>query len=190
LGIKRLHRKRRNYLHNLTQPLYYPARNTNNLIINRVNKVSPLLKFNLIHTPTFITQPHSHELVNATVLFSKTQTIINVLSNLLCFKNFFINPKLNKPYYQNLIYLVLNRKLGQQYNLNNNLSPHAIFRKKLCKKVLNSFTNKNFDENITPWYYHTLIRFIEHCSGTKIIFQFYPFINQLVSFDNIMRYKK
>jgi hypothetical protein len=71
-----------------------------------------------------------------------------------------------------------------------NLIPHVAFNKTLNKKVLDSFTNKNFDEPITPWYYHTLIRFIENCSGQKVIFQFYPFISQTIKIEDTARYKK
>jgi hypothetical protein len=71
-----------------------------------------------------------------------------------------------------------------------NLTPHPLFIKTLNKSVLSSFANKQFDEAITPWYYHTLVRFIENCSGKKVLFQFYPFVNQSVSPEHRMRYKR
>ena len=82
------------------------------------------------------------------------------------------------------------RDLFTPNNIITNLLPHSSFTKTLNKKVLDSFTNKNFDEVITPWYYHTLIRFLENCSGKRVIFQFYPFIDQSVTTDNVARYKK
>jgi len=83
-----------------------------------------------------------------------------------------------------------NKKFLSNYRLNTNLVPHSSFRKSLNKKVLNSFTNKSLDENLIPWYYHTLVRFLEHCSGKKIFFQFYPFMHQSVSAEHAARYSR
>jgi len=60
----------------------------------------------------------------------------------------------------------------------------------MSKKVLNSFSNKSFQTNIVPWYYNTLIRFIEDCSGKKVLFQFYPFINQEMTLEFVARYRR
>ena len=71
-----------------------------------------------------------------------------------------------------------------------NLVPHYSFNKGMAKKVLNSFSNKSFQTNLVPWYYNTLIRFIEDCSGKKALFQFYPFINQEMTADFVARYRR
>lgn len=100
--------------------------------------------------------------------------------------------KSNKIYFNKIKSLskIVNHKLLLSGSLITNLIPHVAFNKTLNKKVLDSFTNKNFDEPITPWYYHTLIRFIENCSGQKVIFQFYPFISQTIKIEDTARYKK
>jgi hypothetical protein len=71
-----------------------------------------------------------------------------------------------------------------------NLVPHSSFNKSVSKKVLNSFSNKSFQTNLVPWYYNTLIRFMEDCSGKKILFQFYPFINQEMTPEFVARYRR
>jgi len=71
-----------------------------------------------------------------------------------------------------------------------NILPHNKFKYTYVKKFFSSFSNQKLRSNITPWYYHTLIRFLENYTGKKILFQFYPFVNQEISKDSIMRYKK
>ena len=71
-----------------------------------------------------------------------------------------------------------------------NLTPHKSFNKQFSKKVLNSFANRLFREDLIPLYQNTLIRFIEFCTGKKAMFQFYPFVNQHVEKDYMVRYKK
>ena len=72
----------------------------------------------------------------------------------------------------------------------NNLIPDVSLRKVISKTVLNSFKNNFFQENVISWYHNTMIRFIEDCSGKKVIFQFYPFMSQDVTADFIVRYKR
>jgi len=45
-------------------------------------------------------------------------------------------------------------------------------------------------EDFIPHYYHTLIRFIENVTGKKPILQFYPFLNQNIPIDDVVRYKQ
>jgi hypothetical protein len=71
-----------------------------------------------------------------------------------------------------------------------NLVPHDSFRKHFSKKVLNSFANRLFRENIIPYYQNTLVRFIEYCTGRKVLFQFYPFVNQHIDKSSMVRYKR
>ena len=190
ISIKKLIRKRRNYLFSLTQTNYYPSRNIDNTALKKLN----LLEIkNSKKTKLFFNDLNFLNTRNSVVLFSKPQNIFKVLNNSIFLKQIFLTNKSvrhNQSLHLRLISKLINLKTLQTLKLNTNLTPHSSFNKNLSKKVLNSFTNKNFDEDITPWYYHTLIRFIEHCSGTKVVFQFYPFVNQLVSFDNLMRYKR
>jgi len=71
-----------------------------------------------------------------------------------------------------------------------NLVPHNSFRKHFSKKVLNSFANRLFREDIIPYYQNTLIRFMEYCTGRKVLFQFYPFVNQHIDKSSMVRYKR
>lgn len=71
-----------------------------------------------------------------------------------------------------------------------NLAPHESFQKTLSKNVLNSLANQRFREDVIPFYQNTLIRFIEFCTGRRAIFQFYPFVNQHVGKDYMVRYHR
>jgi hypothetical protein len=75
-------------------------------------------------------------------------------------------------------------------NIYTNLIPDAVFNKNLSKVVLNSFKNNFFQENVISWYHNTMIRFLEDCTGKKILFQFYPFMSQDIDLDFIVRYKR
>jgi hypothetical protein len=76
---------------------------------------------------------------------------------------------------------------GQPYLTN--LHPHNKFTFVIFKKIYAFFANNKIHKNIIPLYYHTLIRFIENCSGKKALLQFYPFVNQCIEKDFIVRYK-
>jgi hypothetical protein len=71
-----------------------------------------------------------------------------------------------------------------------NLYPHESFQKQLSKRVLNSFANRKFREDIIPTYQNAIIRFIEFCTGKKALLQFYPFVNQHISKEYMIRYKR
>jgi len=70
-----------------------------------------------------------------------------------------------------------------------NLQPHNGFKFTIFKKIYAFFANNKIHKNIIPLYYHTLIRFVENCSGKKTLLQFYPFVNQCINKDFIIRYK-
>lgn len=69
-----------------------------------------------------------------------------------------------------------------------NLHPHAAFQKVLTKKIVSSLATRLFAQNVTPWYYNTVIQFLEHCSGLKVLWQYYPFLNQEVTSTARLRY--
>jgi hypothetical protein len=71
-----------------------------------------------------------------------------------------------------------------------NLLPANCFKYRLTRKIYNSTKLQTIQENFTPWYYNTLVRFMEHCSGKKCLFQFYPFVNNDVEHEFYVRYKK
>ena len=72
---------------------------------------------------------------------------------------------------------------------NNNLLPSKSFKKIVTKQAFDFFSSYKFYENIIPWYHNTLIRFFEHVSGLKSLLQIYPFINQNITYDWIIRYR-
>jgi hypothetical protein len=71
-----------------------------------------------------------------------------------------------------------------------NLIPSTAFDKTFSKSVINSLANQRFREDVIPFYQNTLIRFIEFCTGRRAIFQFYPFVNQHVEKDFMVRYHR
>ena len=110
-------------------------------------------------------------------------------SNKLLLKSILATPMFKKQSIIQSLTTSLNVKNYLNLNLNTNIAPHPSFTKSLNKKVLNSFTNKAFNENLIPWYQHTFVRFIEDCTGKKILLQYYPFLSQTVDAKAFTRYK-
>jgi hypothetical protein len=82
------------------------------------------------------------------------------------------------------------KSFNVNYNFDySNLQPHKSFKYIISKKILSLFSTNKIREDVIPLYYNTLIRFMEHCSGKKIFLQLYPFLNQNVAYDYIVRYK-
>ena len=86
------------------------------------------------------------------------------------------------------------------FNLSNNYFPtnNSLFNKsnivtfhsfnyKLKRRVLKAFTYDTFSPNVTMWYYHTIIRFIENCTGKKVYLKFNPFIENSLTFNDLSR---
>ena len=71
-----------------------------------------------------------------------------------------------------------------------NLVPHSSFTFSVSRKIFSFLSIKVLASRVTPWYYNNIIRFIEDLTGRKVLFQFYPFMSQEVSKDNVVRYKK
>ena len=80
----------------------------------------------------------------------------------------------------------LNKLNLQPYS---NITPQQTFNKVLTKQLSSLFSMNKIREDIIPFYYHTLVRFIEHCSGKKFLFQFYPFLHQNINLNYVIRYK-
>ena len=101
--------------------------------------------------------------------------LLNTLTNPATFKN-------NSEF--------LLRKFSMTTDLSyTNLQPHKSFSYITSKKILSLFSTNKIREDIIPLYYNTLIRFMEHCSGKKIFIQLYPFLNQNITYDYVVRYK-
>ena len=70
---------------------------------------------------------------------------------------------------------------------NSNLWPSSIFKYAVRRKILKVFTYNKFLPNVTMWYYNTLIRFMENCSGKKVYLKFNPFIENSLTFSDLAR---
>jgi hypothetical protein len=94
---------------------------------------------------------------------------------------------------ERLLFSLPNTLLSLPYNKNthntNNILPCNSFSHTLLKKVYSSLSQNKINLNFIPIYYTTLIRFMENISGNKILIQFYPFVNQSVSENFIIKYK-
>lgn len=90
--------------------------------------------------------------------------------------------------YNSLLLRLVSKNLGQLKF--SNIIPAKCFKYILTRKIYNLTKLQTIQENFTPWYYNTLVRFMEHCSGKKCLFQFYPFVNNDVEHEFYVRYKK
>lgn len=70
-----------------------------------------------------------------------------------------------------------------------NLTPSNKFSYVFLKKVFSSQSMSKLSKNFIPIYHNTLIRFIENMSGSSVIIQFYPFVDQSISKYFLIRYK-
>jgi hypothetical protein len=55
---------------------------------------------------------------------------------------------------------------------------------------VSSRVNFFLKDNVTPWIYNNVIRFIEFCSARKVLIQIYSFMNQSVDINFIILYKR
>ena len=153
--------------------------------------VTPIIaSSNLKHSP-LLTTPisgsgmknfNSHSLINTDnfiAAFISSPFIIKLLSD--GSRSFIKNSHFTIT---NLLY-----KDRREFALSNFL-PAKCFKYSLSRKIYNSTKLQTIQENFTPWYYNTLVRFMEHCSGKKCLFQFYPFVNNDVEHEFFVRYKK
>ena len=119
-----------------------------------------------------LSNPFLLKLVNSTSIYNPTR----LLNNLSQFDRLLTSRLLISTHPSNL-------------NINSNIQPHSSFKYVLTKQLSSLFSMNKIREDIIPFYYHTLVRFLENCSGKKILFQFYPFAHQNISPDFIVRYK-
>ena len=82
-----------------------------------------------------------------------------------------------------------NHNNAQGIFTHNNLMPSTSVRLNINKEAYNLLAVNKLMKRIVPFYYHTLVRFMEHCSGKKSIFKFYPFVHQNVKRDFFVRYR-
>ena len=68
-----------------------------------------------------------------------------------------------------------------------NTNPLNFFSLIFKRKFIDIHKNSSFNLNITMWYYVSLVRFIENCSGLKTTLLFNPFIENSLSYTDIAR---
>jgi hypothetical protein len=74
--------------------------------------------------------------------------------------------------------------------LGSNLIPnYNCFNYKLVKHIHSAGLNYSFRENVTPWVYNTVIRFMEYFSGKKVCLDMYSFMSQSIDTNYIALYK-
>jgi hypothetical protein len=71
-----------------------------------------------------------------------------------------------------------------------NLLPDTSFAKVLTKTLVSTRSNSFLKENVTPWAYNNIIRFMEHVSGRRALIQIYSFMNQSMEDDYLILYRR
>lgn len=161
-------------------------------------KVSKLFQFsktlNLFQRSTSIKPTNMPTVLNSNttldVFFKNTNLLSYVFTNSLLFKYLFSLTSTQLQISSPVLLL----------NLSNNLFPtqHSFFTKsniltfhsfnyQLKRRVLKAFTYDTFSPNVTMWYYHTIVRFIENCTGKKVYLKFNPFIENSLTFNDLSR---
>ena len=115
-------------------------------------------------------------IINTPVLFKFIMTTNDIHS---MFTNTFslISSSLTKHSFNSRVNTFKNSNIYPSHSLNFNIK----------RKVLKVFSYNKFSPNITMWYYNTLIRFIENCSGKKCFLKFNPFIENCLTFSDVAR---
>lgn len=54
----------------------------------------------------------------------------------------------------------------------------------LRKRLLQIATSDAFTPKVTAWYYRTLVRFMENCTGRKVALHFGPFVDSALTFED------
>ena len=198
IGFRKINLRRRKFYNKLTK-LDVSAQNAkrNNFPVYKKHiKKSTTVFSNTTHSCEKL---NVHNMVSSFVnhksTYSQTQVLLTTLSNITLLKSSILlaSPSFSNSMENNKgINVIQNSltKLTSSYKLHTNLVPETLLDKKLSKIVLNSFKNSFFQENVISWYHNTMIRFIEDCTGKKILFQFYPFMSQDIDLDFIVRYKR
>jgi hypothetical protein len=82
-----------------------------------------------------------------------------------------------------------NTKMWAVSARNTNLVPSDVFRLSLTKRLVSTYASRRLQSDLIPWYYHTIVRFMEHTTGRQVLVQFYPFVAQDIDLASRARYK-
>jgi len=166
----------------------YKTSNKNFLLDAVLNKQKSISYFNT--TTNIRTQKKTIDLIKTDYPIINHPIInLTILQNPFIFKlnNFSQKNTINNQFIFNLLPSSNKKNLGKQ-SLSNVL-PSQHFSHIFFKKVYSSLSYNKINTNFIPIYYTTLIRFMENISGNKVLIQFYPFINQSITQDFIIKYK-
>ena len=170
----------------IAQKNSYYLRNNNLPSILKPTSTFPTFNYNKLSINVLVSKPISYY----TQLPSIKQTVLTPYLAILYILNPWLLTSLTQSLSTNTIMLSFTKNLHLNKNFNySNLQPHTCFNYIISKKILSLFSTNKIREDIIPLYYNTLVRFMEHCSGKKIFIQLYPFLNQNVGYDFVVRYK-
>jgi len=124
------------------------------------------------------------------LFFSNTSLLSYVLTNSLLFKYLFSSSLVDPKFSSSLLCINFSNLFSPSGNSmfkKSNLLPFYSFSYQLKRRVLKAFTYDTFSPNVTMWYYHTIIRFVENCTGKKVYLKFNPFIENSLTFNDLSR---
>ena len=146
-------------------------------------------KYKMLSTKSYLSMGNSAKRYPTRAVFKLpigTLSWFQSLKYVTFFKAHFAPFLLKLSYFFSNYPCVLTKSIG----LNSNLIPdYTHFHYKLNKHMHSARLNYSFRENVTPWVYSTLIRFIEHLSGKKVCLDIYSFMSQSIDLNYITLYK-
>jgi len=161
------------------------------------------------HDKNNFIQNSKHKFLESSQTYISTYVSLNKMSDFLSLISSPLYLKLNlktlifskkSAYSTRFIYTMINTLFIKYFSkidknvskncLNNNLIPNSNFSFSIFKKISGSFADGVFTMSSTPWHYNSIIRFMEFCSGRKVLFQFYPFLAQSIEKYYVVTYKR
>ncbi len=131
--------------------------------------------------------------LNSFLCFSKLETLLFIFSSPLFFKQIFRQIKLNLfdsklSVFDNYLssYYSFGAKSLFQKNIlfKTNLFPlKTSFLFEFKKYLIQSFNYRKFPSSLTPFYYQTIVKFLEFCSGRKVYFKTSSFLMKSLDLD-------
>ena len=161
--------------------------------LNKFNKISlintnffyKIKKTNLINTSQNVSNINlivgkEKSIVKLNILFKKRNNMLVFISNTFLIKYYYLFFNIKKYFDENFNIL--------KYT---NLIPnYCFFNLKLKKYIYSTNSNVFFKENVTNWVYTNFVRFIEFCLGKKVFLNLNSFLNQHITLDYVILYKK
>ena len=142
-----------------------------------------------------------YRIAAAAVLTSTTKLVPTPTTNPYLIQLFLTNPIIYKSTFFQLtrssdmtksaagVYLHSFMKLLDPKLTEANLIPHITFNPNFKKGLIDDVISRKFHPNSAQWFYDTVIRFIEFLSGRRVLFQFYPALQNAILTEDIVRYR-